>query len=173
MSGERIYIGIGSNVGDRVEHCERAIGALARLPGVTVVAVSSLYESAPVPPASGRWFVNGVVSVVTTSTPEALLRQLHRIERRLGRPAVRARGEDRTIDLDLLLVGSRIIDGPELVVPHPRLHQRRFVMVPLCELAPDLRHPILGLTMRELLGRLDDHAAVRLLDEGRRLVPAT
>jgi 2-amino-4-hydroxy-6-hydroxymethyldihydropteridine diphosphokinase len=173
MSSERAYIGLGSNVGDRIEHCKRAIGAVAGLPGVTAVAVSSLYESAPVPPASGRWFVNGVMSIDTTLPPEALLAELQRIEQTMGRPAARARGEDRTIDLDMLLVGSRIIDGPDLILPHPRLHRRRFVLVPLCELAPDHRHPILGLTMRELLGRLDDPSAVRPLEAAGRLVPTT
>jgi 2-amino-4-hydroxy-6-hydroxymethyldihydropteridine diphosphokinase len=173
MSGERAYIGIGSNLGDRVEQCRRAVGAVAGIRGVRVTTVSSLYESAPVPPASGRWFVNGVMSIDTTLSPEALFAELQRIERSMGRQAARARGEDRTIDLDLLLVGSRVTDHPDLILPHPRLHRRRFVLVPLCELASDHRHPVLGLTMRELLDRLDDPSAVRPLGAAGRLVAAT
>lgn len=163
MMGERAYIGIGSNLGDRIKHCQETIGAILDIAGVTAIRASSLYESAPVPPASGGWFVNGVVSVQTQIKPGALLLELLRIERSMGRAAERARGEDRSIDLDLLLVGSQIVEQPDLVLPHPRLHQRRFVLVPLCELDPDLRHPVFGMTMRQLLDRLDDPSLVRLL----------
>lgn len=163
MKGERAFIGIGSNLGDRIMHCQQAIKAIAGIPGVRAMRVSSLYETAPVAPASRGWFVNGVVSVDTTLSPEALFRELQRIERVMGRPAARGRGEDRGIDLDLLLVGSHVVERPDFILPHPRLHQRRFVLVPLCELAPDLRHPILGTTMRALLERLDDPSPVRLL----------
>jgi 2-amino-4-hydroxy-6-hydroxymethyldihydropteridine diphosphokinase len=100
-----------------------------------------------------------------------LLQELQRLEQVMGRPAVRARGDDRSIDLDLLLVGSHVVERPDLVLPHPRLHLRRFVLVPLCELAPDLCHPVLGLTMRELLDCLDDPSHVRML--ARAVHPAT
>lgn len=160
---DRAYIGIGSNLGDRIKHCQETIGAISEIAGVTAMQASSLYETAPVLPASGSWFVNGVVSVQTQLKPGALLLELLRIERSMGRAAERARGEDRSIDLDLLLVGSQIVDQPGLVLPHPRLHQRRFVLVPLCELDPDLRHPVLGVTMRQLLDCLDDPSLVRLL----------
>jgi len=163
MKGERAYIGVGSNLGDRIDHCQKAMEAVSRLPGMTGMVRSSLYETEPVPPASGGWFVNGVASAETTLPPEALLQKLQRLEQAMGRPAVRARGGDRSIDLDLLLVGSHVVERPELVLPHPRLHLRRFVLVSLYELAPDLCHPVLGLTMRELLDRLDDPSQVRLL----------
>ena len=163
MEGERAYIGIGSNLGDRIDNCKRAIGAVSHLSGVKGLVASSLYETAPVAPASGAWFVNGVASMETTLPPGALLGELQRIERAMGRPASTARGEDRSIDLDLLLVGSQVVEQPDLVLPHPRLHLRRFVLAPLCELAPDLRHPVLGLTMRQLLECLNDPSPVRLL----------
>ncbi|NJD67875.1 MAG: 2-amino-4-hydroxy-6-hydroxymethyldihydropteridine diphosphokinase [Candidatus Methylomirabilota bacterium] len=161
--GERAYIGIGSNLGDRVEHCHAAITAISKIAGVVVVRASSLYETAPVPPASSRWFVNGVVSVQTDLTPGMLLLELQRIEARMGRAVERARGVDRSIDLDLLLVGSQVVETPDLVLPHPRLHQRRFVLTPLCELDPELCHPVFDVTMRQLLDRLDDPSVVRRL----------
>lgn len=160
---DRAYIGIGSDLGDRIERCQEAIRAMSEIAGITAIRASSLYETAPVPPASGDWFVNGVVSVQTQLKPEALLLELQRIERSMGRPAERARGEARSIDLDLLLVGSQVVEEPDLILPHPRLHQRRFVLVPLCELDPDLYHPVLGVTMRQLLDGLDDPSSVRLL----------
>ena len=89
----------------------------------------------------------------------------------MGRAPARAPGEDRAIDLDLLFVGSQVLERPGFVLPHPRLHQRRFVLVPLCELAPDLRHPVLGITMRVLLERLDDPSPVRLLARVEHPVP--
>lgn len=138
----------------------RAVSGIAE---VSAMRVSSLYETAPVPPASGGWFVNGVVSVQTQLAPEALLLELLRIERSMGRPSERARGEARSIDLDLLLMGSQVVRQPYLILPHSRLHQRRFVLVPLCELDPNLYHPIAGVTMRQLLDRLDDPSLTRLL----------
>ena len=173
MKRERAYIGIGSNIGDRIAHCKRAIGAVSRLPGVTALTASSLYETSPAPPATGGWFVNGVASVETTLPPEALLHELQRIEQGMGRPAARAPGEARGIDLDLLLVGPQVLERHDLVLPHPRLHQRRFVLVPLCELDADLLHPVLGVTMRELLERLDDPTPVRLLKQAGILSPAS
>ncbi|MDE2180925.1 MAG: 2-amino-4-hydroxy-6-hydroxymethyldihydropteridine diphosphokinase [candidate division NC10 bacterium] len=159
----RAYIGIGSNLGGRIERCQEAIRAMAEITGVTVIRASSLYEAAPVPPAFGSWFVNGVIAAQTELTPEVLLFELQRIEQSMGRAAERARGVDRSIDLDLLLMGSQIVEQPDLILPHPRLHQRRFVLVPLCELDSDLRHPVFGVTMRQLLDRLDDPSPVRLL----------
>lgn len=160
---DRAYIGIGSNLGDRIRHCQAAIKAISEIAGVTALRVSSLYETAPVLPASGGWFLNGVVSVQTTLAPGALLLELQRIERDMGRTAERIQGVDRSVDLDLLLVGSRVVDTPDLILPHPRLHQRRFVLAPLCELDPDFRHPVLGITMRQLLEHLDDPSVVRPL----------
>lgn len=171
MMSERAYIGVGSNLGDRTLRCQEAIRAISKIAGVTAIDASSFYETTPVPPASGGWFINGVVSVQTQLTPEALLFELRRIEQSMGRAAERARGADRSIDLDLLLVGSQVVEQPDLVLPHPRLHQRRFVLVPLCELDPNLRHPVFGVTMQELLHRLDDPSLVRLLMSAEKSIP--
>ncbi len=167
---DRAYIGIGSNLGDRIQRCHAVIRAISEITGVTVLRASSLYETAPVPPASGGWFLNGVVAVQTALTPGALLLELQRIEQGMGRAAERAHGVDRSIDLDLLLMGSQVVDTPDLILPHPRLHQRRFVLAPLCELDPELRHPILGVTMQQLLDGLDDPSVVRPLASAARHV---
>lgn len=173
MKKERAYIAIGSNLGDRVSSCQRAIAAVSAIPGVTDVRVSSLYETAPVPPVSCGWFVNGVVSVETALLPEVLLLELQGIERAMGREPGKARGAARTIDLDLLLVGSHVMERPGFILPHPRLHLRRFVLAPLAELAPDLYHPVLGVTVRVLLERLVDPSVVRLLARAGHPAPAS
>ena len=133
-----MFIGFGSNVGDRLDFCDRAVTLLSLLPHSQVAGVSLLYETEPVKdhaqPGDG-WFLNGVVQLETDITPKSLLDILREIERSLGRDEDNRSGP-RTIDLDILLYGDRIINEPGLVVPHPRMHQRRFVLMPLSELDP-------------------------------------
>lgn len=168
MSREIVYIGFGSNVGDRVDYCDRAVTLLSLLPASQVTGVSSLYETEPVAdektvsPGS-NWFLNGVVQLETDLTPQSLMEVLQEIERSLGRNREQ-RGGPRTLDLDILFYGSRTIKEDGLTIPHPRLHRRRFVLLPLAELDPGWRHPVLNQTVQELLDHLDDPAAVRLLD---------
>ncbi|WP_447975168.1 2-amino-4-hydroxy-6-hydroxymethyldihydropteridine diphosphokinase [Nitrospira sp. Kam-Ns4a] len=163
MTREIAYIGFGSNVGDRLDFCDRAVTLLSLLPSSQVTAVSSLYETEPVAdgtdPGAG-WFLNGVVRLETDLTPRSLLTVCREIERALGRD-LDHRGGPRTLDLDLLLYGDRVIGESDLTVPHPRLHLRRFVLVPLAELAPNLVHPVLRQTVKDLLDRLADPAEVR------------
>ncbi len=148
------YLALGSNLGDRRGYLERAVEALRALPGVEVVRVSSLYETAPVggPPGQGP-YLNAVVEVRTDLPAEALLRSLLAIESQLGRVR-QERDGPRTIDLDLLLHGDLVCDGPDLTVPHPRLHERLFVLRPLAEIAPGVVHPVRKRTVLELLADL-------------------
>jgi 2-amino-4-hydroxy-6-hydroxymethyldihydropteridine diphosphokinase len=134
------FVGIGSNLGDREAHLRAALDRLAAEEGVEVVAVSTLRETEPVGPVEQGPFLNGAVQVTTDLPPRELLARLLDVEQRLGR----VRGErfgPRTIDLDLLVYGDEIVDEPGLVLPHPRLHERRFALEPLAELAPGLVVP--------------------------------
>ncbi|WHZ23448.1 MAG: 2-amino-4-hydroxy-6-hydroxymethyldihydropteridine pyrophosphokinase [Nitrospira sp.] len=160
------FIGFGSNLGNRIDFCDRAVTLLSLLPHSRLDAVSSLYETEPVEDGAAPgpdWFLNGVAQVETDIVPASLLDMCREIERALGRDPDNRRGP-RTLDLDLLLYDDRILDEPTLTLPHPRLHQRRFVLAPLVELDPDRRHPVLGLSLRDLLAQLADSPVVRLLN---------
>lgn len=158
---EEVVIGIGSNLGDRLGNCLKAIQRLDAHPDLEVLEVSSFYETEPVG-AEGGWFVNAVALLETSLDPFELLTLLKGIEGVMGRPEAHGRGTPRTIDLDLLLYGRAILQTPELVIPHPRMHERRFVLLPLCEIAPKVKHPLLNRTAEELLLTLRDPSRVRL-----------
>lgn len=151
------YVALGSNLGDRRAHLDAALQAIAELPGVAAVTPSPYYETAPVGPQDQGPFLNAAARVETTLSPVALLEALLGLERRLGRPPREERRHwgPREIDLDLLLYGSAILDEPGLTLPHPRLHERWFVLRPLCDVGPDEIHPVLQRTMRSLLAELD------------------
>ena len=157
------FVGFGSNVGDRVDSCNRVVTLLRLLPGTQVVAVSSLYETEPVAapgdPGPG-WFLNGVMQIETDVKPHKLLEVFREIERALGRDEEDRHGP-RTMDLDLLFYGDQLSTDPGMLLPHPRLHRRRFVLTPLAEIAPTWTHPVLKQTVEELLATLDDPATVR------------
>jgi 2-amino-4-hydroxy-6-hydroxymethyldihydropteridine diphosphokinase len=142
MTGERVFVSLGANLGDPRATLAQAIEALAALPQTQLAAVSPLYRSGPVD-AQGPDFVNAVAELRTELAPRELMSALQAIEQAHGRQRP-YRHAPRTLDLDLLLYGQRVIDEPGLIVPHPRLQDRAFVLRPLADLAPDLVHPRLG-----------------------------
>jgi 2-amino-4-hydroxy-6-hydroxymethyldihydropteridine diphosphokinase len=147
---ETAYIGIGSNLGQPLENCLTAIRLLGGMRGCRVKDRSRFYQTEPVGVEGQEWYVNAVVSVGTERSPRRLLEDLLAVETRMGRVRKEKWGA-RVIDLDLLIHGDRIIDEQGLIVPHPRMHERRFVLLPMIDLAPELVHPVFGKTMVELL----------------------
>ena len=150
------YIGIGSNLEDKRHNCLTAIAMIEQIPGCQLTGRSDWYLTRPVGVKGQEWYVNGVVSLSTKILPQDLLRILLAIESDMGRVR-RERWESRIIDLDILLYGREIINEDDLTIPHPLMHLRKFVLVPLVQLAPDLIHPSLGVTMAELLGRIQNN----------------
>ncbi len=161
--GELVYVGVGGNLGDREATFVAVVRALERDPGIELRAASPVYETDPLGPAGQDAYLNAVLEIRTDLGPFALLARLRAIENALGRDRGprSVRWGPRHIDLDLLFYGDRRIATLELVVPHPRACERAFVMVPMADLAPHLRHPILGRDMRTLLAELDDRDSVR------------
>lgn len=157
---EIVYIGLGSNLGDREQSLREATTALGRIDAAAVTAHSSLYDTAPVGARQPR-YLNAVVALECALSPQRLLCILKQIEQDLGRESG-PRWGPRTIDLDILLWGEEVVAEPSLQIPHLELHKRRFVLEPLCELDPQARHPLLGATVRELLHSLAPQDVVKL-----------
>ena len=153
-----VYLSLGSNVGDRAGNLNAAIDRLRAYD--EVLGVSSFYETEPVEFTAQPWFLNCVASLDTENTAEQLLAGILDIEQQLGRRRGREKGP-RIIDLDILLFGDAIVKAQGLTIPHPAMHERRFVLEPLAEIAPDARHPVLQRTVRELRDALPMGQAVR------------
>jgi 2-amino-4-hydroxy-6-hydroxymethyldihydropteridine diphosphokinase len=156
-----VYLSLGSNLGDREGNLRAAIAELSAA-GVRLERVSSLYETEPVDYLEQPWFVNCVVKGETDAEAPALLRSLREIEMRLGSQKAFAKGP-RLLDIDILLYGDETIETPELQVPHPRMLERKFVLAPLAEIAPEHRHPTWSGPARELLTTTPDESQVRKL----------
>ena len=153
-----VYLSLGSNLGDRDANLHSAIERLRALG--EIVTVSSLYETEPVEFTAQPWFLNCVVKLDTERMPKQLLAGILDVEQQMGRRRTQNKGP-RVIDIDILLFGNSIIDTKGLTVPHPALHERRFVLEPLAEIASDVRHPVFKRTIRELRDTLPPGQAVR------------
>jgi 2-amino-4-hydroxy-6-hydroxymethyldihydropteridine diphosphokinase len=149
VAREVVYLGLGSNLGDKVANCLRAIDEIVISGDNTIQAISSLYKTEPAGYREQDWFINCVVEVKTALAARPLVDFLQNIEKKIGRQKTFKMGP-RLIDLDILFYGSRDIADKDLVIPHPRLHERGFVLAPLAEIAPDMVHPRLHKTVREL-----------------------
>ncbi len=154
-----VYIGFGSNIGDRLAHIQNAIHALAETEGITLQKISSIYQTDPVGYETQARFLNGVAAIQTALPPLSLLRTLKDIEASVGRKH-RTRWGPREIDLDILIYGDLCLHTEKLVIPHSEMHRRRFVLVPLAEIAPNVVHPVFQETVQTLLERLEDDKSV-------------
>jgi len=162
MSGYPVFIGIGSNVGDATDNCIKAVKEIGLIKGNRIVKVSSLYMTEPISHIKQDWFINCVVKIETDLTPYSLLSDLQKVEKRLGRKRDIRHGP-RTIDLDILIFNSLIIDDDKLKIPHPRMHERRFVLEPLSEIDENLIHPVIKKSIKSLLNEIGIVQRVELL----------
>ena len=159
-----VYLSLGSNLGDRSANLRTALEKLEDFG--TVAAVSSFYETEPVELAAQPWFLNCAAKLDTEEMPRQLIAGILIVEKSMGRQRTQKNGP-RIIDIDILLFGTSVIDIPSLTVPHPGLHERRFVLDPLVEIAPDIRHPVFKRTMRQLRDALPPGQTVRRIVETR------
>ena len=158
----QVYIGIGSNLGKKKENYLEALARIAKIPNTKIIKEASLYESEPLG-ESKQWYVNGVIEIETELRPELLLKKFKNIERTMGRKKVRKRWGARIIDLDILLFETLILEKKSLKIPHPEIPNRKFVLIPLSEIAPQVIHPVLGKTISELLIKVKDDKRVSLM----------
>ena len=158
-----VYISLGSNLGDRIGYLQQSTNLLGALSQVKIIATSSFYESEPWQMNSDNWFVNAIVQISTTFTPDELLAECQRIETQLGRKRNQTTGyTDRTIDIDILFYDDKVISQENLIVPHRFFHRRAFLMVPMLEIAQDFIHPIYQKTIIQLYEELENPEMVCL-----------
>jgi len=161
----RVFISIGSNLGDKKANCEQALAAIEKKGIASVLMVSRFYRTEPVDYTDQAWFVNAAACIETKLSPETLLSELKQTEKELGTITKNVRFGPRIIDIDILLYDSLVMDSKELVIPHERMHERVFVLKPLCDLDSELIHPVLNRPVSELLQDVDDeHQDIFLLE---------
>ena len=158
-----VYLSLGSNIGDRAANLREAIARLGELG--EVIATSSFYETEPVDFLAQPWFLNCAVAIVTDKMPRQFLGAIQKIEQEMGRKRAQPKGP-RVIDLDILMFGSSVVETPQLTIPHPAMHERRFVLEPLAEIAGEVRHPVFKRTVRELRDVLPPGQMVRRVAGG-------
>lgn len=152
-------------MGDRLCHCRHAIGRVAAHEQIRLESVSSFYETEPVDYADQGWFINAVFKIETTLSPLQLLSELKAVQAEAGRTGTAVRFGPRVLDLDILLYADLVMERPELTLPHPRMHKRRFVLTPMCDIAPNVLHPVFHCPVYQLLLNLGaENQAVRRID---------
>ncbi len=158
------YLSLGSNLGDRVGYIQQATSLLKSCAEINIVATSSFYETEPWHMDSEKWFVNAVIQISTTFSPEELLKECQKIENVLGRKRIEGSKTytDRTIDIDIIFYDNLILNTPELTIPHKHFHKRVFMIIPMLEIADDFVHPILGKTVEELYEAIENPEMVYL-----------
>ena len=166
MNPHTVYIAVGSNIGDKVANCQNGIDALIAKSGARLIQQSPFYKTEPVGYEDQDWFINGVFCIETDLEPKDLLEKTQAIQTKAGRKKDRVRNGPRILDLDILMFDDRIITSRYLTVPHPRMHQRRFVLQPFCDISPDIIHPTFKKDMKTLLDELppDTQKAVEIND---------
>jgi len=164
LNGIICYIGIGSNLGDALRNCRHAVESLSLAKRIEITRVSSFYKTEPVGIENQNLFINAVVEIKTTLSARNLFQNLQNIEKDMGRKK-EVKGGPRIIDLDLLFYGQGVIQDADLIVPHPEIQKRRFVLEPLCEIASYFIHPVFGVSIRGLKNRLSDNKMVEMIKE--------
>ncbi len=155
MDDQTAYISVGSNLGYKLENCRKAIAVLTNSRNCRLIDQSRIYQTEPVDYRDQDWFVNYVVKIKTLLDPFALLKTLKGIEREAGRKTNTVRFGPRVIDLDIILYDRMVVNTKQLEIPHPRMHKRHFVLKPICDIDPDIIHPVFQRTMQSLLDTLD------------------
>ena len=164
MNGIICYIGIGSNLGNALKNCQHAVEIFSKAKGIEITRVSSFYKTDPVGIENQNLFINAIVEIKTALSARNLFQNLQNIEKDMGRKR-EVKGGPRIIDLDLLFYGQEVIQDTDLIVPHPEIQKRRFVLEPLCEIASYFIHPDFGVSMRGLKDRLSDNKMVEMIKE--------
>jgi 2-amino-4-hydroxy-6-hydroxymethyldihydropteridine diphosphokinase len=162
LNGVICYIGIGSNLGDALENCRNAVESLSLIKGIEITRASSFYQTEPVGIENQNFFINAVVEIKTVLSVRNLFQMLQNIEKDMGRE-MEVKGGPRIIDLDLLFYGQKVIQDHDLIIPHPEISKRRFVLEPICEIASYFIHPAFGISMRGLKERLNDNKMVEMI----------
>lgn len=156
MNQHQVFVSVGSNLGDKIENCQKGIKGLLADGRSILVGSSSFYRTSPVDYKDQDWFVNLVVKIETTLNPFDLLDKIQGIEKAMGRKTGTVRFGPRVLDLDIIFYDDQVIQTDTLEIPHPRMHKRRFVLKPICDIEPSMMHPLLGRDMQSLLGGLQD-----------------
>jgi 2-amino-4-hydroxy-6-hydroxymethyldihydropteridine pyrophosphokinase len=166
LNGIICYIGVGSNLGNALKNCQYAVESLSQSKGIERTRVSSFYKTDPVGVENQNLFINAVIEIKTALSARNLFQTLQNIEKDMGRER-EVKGGPRIIDLDLLFYGQEVIQDADLIVPHPEIQKRRFVLEPLCEIASYFIHPAFGVSIRGLKDRLSDNKMVEMIKESR------